>query len=106
MSLQVLCMRTIINNNIDYTMLPDYYKYLIDFERHKMMFSETIYILNTINKDMEYVSDFILLSVRPVKSIQQFQEDDVYAYIWIKYVYGLSKTGSKFIQEISDIEFD
>lgn len=111
-SLQVLCMKSIINNNLNYSELHYYLKYMIDFELHKMKFGETLYIINTIYADTSNVKDMLLTKVKVVSKdevVYDIEDDEKYNFIFIKYLYyknGNSYEGTRFIQELSDIEFD
>jgi len=107
-------MKSIIDNNLNYYILPYFLQDMIDFELHKMKFKDTLYILNTIYADTSDVKDMLLLKVKPVSkdelSDYAFMEDDEkYNFIFIKFLYyknGRSYEGTRFIQELSEIEFD
>lgn len=111
--LSVLSMRTIINNKLDYSILPEHLQDDIYFEIHKMKFASTLHVLDIINKDMEGILyDFILLAIKPVENDIYEINGEFYNYIWIKYIVnnltffprGFVRT--KYIQEIYEIEFD
>jgi hypothetical protein len=110
MSLQMLCVKSIIYNNVDYTILSDYHQYTIDFEIHKMKFYETLYILNTIYDEMSNIKNLLLLKVQPVcKDVNEGADDEKYKFIFVKFLYKNKSEefkGTRFIQEITDIEFE
>lgn len=114
MSLQVLCMKTIIDNNLNYSILPFCLQDIIDYEIHKNKFKDTLYILNTIYADTSNVKDMLLLKVKPVSkdelSDYAFVEDnEKYNFIFITFLYKTNSQtfkSTRFIQELSEIEFD
>jgi hypothetical protein len=100
-------------------MLSDYHKYASDFEIHKMKFYETLCVLNTIYEEMSTMpNEFLIVKVQVVyKDIEEVTGDEKYNYIFTKFFYndvncqrGDSRLkylqGRKYIQEITDIEFD
>lgn len=105
----MLCVKSIIDNNVDYTMLSDYHQYIIDYEMHKMKFHETLYILNTIYDEMSNIKDILLLKVQPVcKDGNEGADNEKYKYIFVKFLCKNKNQeckGARFIQEITDIEF-
>jgi hypothetical protein len=119
-SLQVLCMNSIINNNLNYFELSYTLSDMIDYEKHKQMFKDTLYILNTISYEMNNVKDFILVKVKPV--VKEIFEnwsglnydnysdinDEKYNFIFVKFLYrrGNIYESTRFIQELSNIEFE
>lgn len=106
----MLCVKSIIYNNVDYTMLSDYHQYTIDFEIHKIKFYETLYILNTIYEDINNIKDILLLKVQVVdKDCNEGMEDEKYKFIFIRFLYkncNKEFKGTRFIQELTEIEFD
>lgn len=111
MSLQMLCVKSIIDNNVDYTTISDYHKYAIYFEIHKIKFYETLHVMNTIYEEMSSMpNDFLIVKVQVVyKDIEEVTGDEKYNYIFTKFLYennGQVVKFGKFIQEITDIEFD
>lgn len=105
MSLYVLCMRSIINNKLDYSILPEFIQDEIYFEMHKMAFSKTLYVLNTINNEMLYMNNCLITSVQLVENDLYEDSGEYYNYILIKYLFK-NKIYRKYIQEIGEIEFD
>lgn len=112
MSLQVLCVKSIMDNNLDYTVLPDCLTQIVDYEIHKIKFKDTLYILNTIQYELDNVDNFILIKVRPVSKedlVYDVEDDEKYNFIFVKYLYYKERNvyeGTRFIQELSYIEFD
>lgn len=111
-SLQVLCMKSIIDNNLNYSILPYFLQDMIDFELHKMKFKDTLYILNTIYADTSNVNNILLKKVKVVSKddiVYDVEDDEKYSFIFVKYLYyknGKSYESTRFIQELSEIEFD
>jgi hypothetical protein len=99
-------------------MLSDYHKYAIDFEIHKMKFYETLCVLNTIYEEMSTMpNEFLIVKVQVVyKDIEEVTGDEKYNYIFTKFLCNVNgQQGDsrlkyvqrrKYIQEITDIEFD
>ncbi len=114
----MLCVKSIIYNNVDYTMLSDYHQYIIDFEIHKMKFYDTLHVINTIYEEMSIMPmDFLIVKVQVVyNDIEEVTSDEKYKYIFTKFLHhdssqqGSSRLkyveGRRYIQEIPDIEFD
>jgi hypothetical protein len=107
----MLCVKSIIDNNVDYTTLSNYHQYTIDYEIHKIKFYETLCVMNTIYEEMSTMPmDFLIVKVQVVyKDIEEITGDEKYNFIYTKFLYnvnGQDVKGSKFIQEITDIDFD
>lgn len=114
-SLQVLCMKSIIDNNLTYSILPYFLQDMIYFELHKMKFKDTLYILNTIYADTSNVKDMLLLKVKTVSKDElsdyafMEEDDEKYNFIFIAFLckgnHAVFKS-TRFIQELNEIEFD
>jgi hypothetical protein len=98
-------MRSIINNKLDYSILPEHLQDEIYFEMHKMAFSKTLYVLNTINSEMLYMNNFLITNVKLIENDVYEYNGEYYNYILIKYLFN-NKIHKKYIQEIGEIEFD
>lgn len=111
-SLQVLCMNSIINNNLNYSSLFYHLQDMIDFEMHKMKFMDTLYILNTIKGELYNTNNILLTKVQVVDKdelVYDIDDEEKYSFIFIRYLYlknGNCYEGTRFIQELTDIEFD
>jgi len=112
LSLQVLCMKSIIDNNLNYSILSYFLQDMIDFELHKMKFNETLYVLNIIKDEMSNVNNILLKNVKVVDKdelVYDIEDNEKYSFIFIKYLYYKNfrvYEGTRFIQELSEIEFD
>lgn len=103
--LHMLCMRSVINNKIDFSILPEHLQDMIYFEMHKIKFQSTLYVLNTINKEMLYMNDFLVTNVKLMENDIYEDNSEYYNYILIRYTFK-NKLHKRYIQEIGEIEFD
>lgn len=110
MSLRVLCVKSIMDNNLDYSILPECVNDMINYEMHKIKFKDTLYILNTIKYDLDNIDNLLLIKVQPVfKEDFVYDDDEKYNFIFVKYLYFNGRyvyEGKRFIQELSYIEFN
>ena len=111
MSLQVLCVRSIMDNNLDYTILSYVLQDMIDYEMHKIKFKDTLYILDTVKYELDNVDNFLLIKVQPVskEDLVYDVEDEKYNFIFVKYLYYNDRRvckGTRFIQELNELELD
>lgn len=103
--LHMLCMRSVINNKIDFSILPEHLRDMIYFEMHKIKFQSTLYVFNTINKEMLYMNDFLVTNVKLMENDIYEDNGEYYNYILIRYIFK-NKLHKRYIQEIGEIEFD
>lgn len=111
MSLKVLCVRSIMDNNLDYTILSYVLQEMIDYEMHKIKFKDTLYILDTVKYELDNVDNFLLTKVQPVfkEDLVYDVEDEKYNFIFVKYLYYNCRRvceGTRFIQELNELELD
>jgi hypothetical protein len=105
-------MKSIIDNNLNYSILSYFLQDMIDFELHKMKFNETLYVLNIIKDEMSNVNNILLKNVKVVDKdelVYDIEDNEKYSFIFIKYLYYKNfrvYEGTRFIQELSEIEFD
>ena len=97
MSLQNICINTIINNIIDYKELPAHLVDNIYFEIHKRAFNNTLLVLDIIYEEMVYIDNISITKIKPCKRKDVDWSD--LDYIFIKYKINTS-TYNKYIQKI------
>lgn len=104
-SLVVLSMRSIINNNLDFSYLSGFHQDIY-LEMHKIKFKSTLQIIDIIYQEMKYIiHDYSIVRVSPVENDVYEDGGEFYDYIWVKYIHGADrKVSAKFIQEITGLD--